>query len=251
MVDFAGITQLSMRSKRWPLKHGFVFEPHRLALSAWGLALKDLEPGPAAVLVTLDRHFDLVVPREAPMPGATPAVLDEWARTKADLRNVDQVLAGCHAGLLTDVIAFGRSKPSGAIDAESWQSPAGSHRLIRASRVSNLATDYGLTSAPPPAHSAHTVLQRATRVLLDIDLDCFTTPSDADPTSVVPWRREQIRDFLLPKGSSAFWSAVLSKCVAVTIAREPAHCGGLTAEAALFLEAAPVLFEELLSTDLP
>jgi hypothetical protein len=251
VVDVAGITQLSMQSKRWPLKHGFVFEPHRLALSAWGLALRELEPGPPAVLVTLDRHFDLVAPRDPPAPGAAPAALDEWARTKADLRNVDQVLAGCHAGLLTDVIAFGRAKPSGAIDAESWQSPNGSHRIIRATRVANLATDYGLASAPPPAHSAQTVLQRAARVVLDVDLDCFTTPSDADPTSVVPWRKQEIQEFLLPRGSSAFWSAVLSKCVAVTVAREPAHCGGLAAEAALFLEAAPVLFEELLSADLP
>ncbi len=250
-MDFAGITQLSMRSKRWPLKHGFVFEPHRLALPAWSLALKELEPGGPAVLVTLDRHFDLVPPRDPPAPQSDTAQLDEWARKKADLRNVDQVLAACHAGLVTDVIAFGRAKPSGATDVESWSSPNGSHRLIRASRVANLATDYGLPSAPPPAHSAQTVLQRAARVLLDIDLDCFTTPSDADPTSVVPWAKEQIRDFLLPRGSSAFWNAVLSKCVAVTLAREPAHVGGLMNEASLFLAAAPVIFEELLSADPP
>ena len=75
--------------------------------------------------------------------------------------------------------------------------------------------------------------------------------NDADPTSVVPWRQAQIRDFLLPDESEGFWNAVLSKCVALTLAREPGHCGGLTSEAALFLEAAPVLFEELLGVDLP
>lgn len=250
-MDFAGITQLSMRSKRWPLRHGFVFEPHRLALPSWSLALKDLEPGPPAVLVTLDRHFDLVPPREPPAPGAATTELDEWARKKSDVRNVDQVLAACHAGLITDVVAFGRGKPSGALDAESWSSPNGQHRIIRASRVGNISSDYGQTSAPPLVHSAQTVLSRAARTILDIDLDCFTTPNDADPTSVVPWAKEQIREFLLPRGSSAFWNAALSRCVAVTLAREPAHCGGLMAEASLFMTVAPVLFEELLSVDLP
>lgn len=250
-MDFAGITQLSMRSKRWPLTHGFVFEPHRLALPAWSLALKDLEPGAPAVLITLDRHFDLVPPRDPPAPGSGTAQLDEWARKKADLRNVDQVLAACHAGLITDVIAFGRGKPSGALDAESWSSPSGQHRIIRASRVGNLSTDYAQTSAPPLVHSAQTVLSRAARTILDVDLDCFTTPSDADPTAVVPWPLELIRDHLLPRGAQAFWAQVLAQCEVLTIAREPGHCGGLIAAGRLFERVAQVLFEELLEADLP
>ena len=49
----------------------------------------------------------------------------------------------------------------------------------------------------------------------------------------------------------AFWSAVLPKCVALTVAREPNHCGGLIASARLFEALAAVLFTELLHTDPP
>ena len=84
-----------------------------------------------------------------------------------------------------------------------------------------------------------------------MDLDCFTTLSDADPTTVLPWPRSVIRQFLLPQDSGAFWDAVLSKCVALTLAREPHHCGGLLASQALFADLAEVLFRELLGVEPP
>jgi len=87
--------------------------------------------------------------------------------------------------------------------------------------------------------------------VLDFDLDCFTTPSDADPTTIVPWPIDLIREHVMPRGSEAFWESVLSKCVALTFAREPYHCGGLIATGRLFELAAQVVFCELLKADLP
>lgn len=95
------------------------------------------------------------------------------------------------------------------------------------------------------------VLAGTERILLDVDLDCFTTPSDADPTTVLPWPRTIIREFLLPEGSEPFWEAVLKKTVALTLAREPHHCGGLLASGELLRDVAEVLFRELLQAEPP
>ncbi|AKQ63944.1 hypothetical protein A176_000856 [Myxococcus hansupus] len=84
-----------------------------------------------------------------------------------------------------------------------------------------------------------------------MDLDCFTSLSDADPTTVLPWPQQVIREFLLPADSGPFWDAVLGKTVALTLAREPHHCGGLLASGVLFQDAADVLFRELLRTEPP
>ena len=94
-------------------------------------------------------------------------------------------------------------------------------------------------------------MDRHTHVLLDVDLDCFTTPSDADPNTLVPWPRELIREFLMPADSERFWDAVLEKTRALTLAREPYHSGGMVAAGRLFEDLCHVLFKDLLKTDLP
>jgi hypothetical protein len=104
---------------------------------------------------------------------------------------------------------------------------------------------------PAPGDAVRDVLEGAGQVLLDVDLDCFTSLSDADPTTVLPWPKAIIREFLLPEGSEPFWDAVLRKTVALTLAREPHHCGGLLASGELFRDVAEVLFRELLRTELP
>jgi hypothetical protein len=106
-------------------------------------------------------------------------------------------------------------------------------------------------TSPAPGDRVREVLERAERVLLDVDLDCFTTPSDADPTTVLPWPRSIIREFLLPEGSGPFWAAVLGKAVALTLAREPHHCGGVLASGDLLRDVAEVLFRELLHAEPP
>ncbi len=102
-----------------------------------------------------------------------------------------------------------------------------------------------------PAGALKAALDSGAPLLLDLDLDCFTSPSDADPTAILPWPEETIREFLLPPGSERFWDAVLARTVAITIAREPYHVGGLIPGGRLFEAFARVFFGELLRAPLP
>lgn len=241
----AGVIALEMRG-RGP-QRGFVFDPHRLALPCWALSTTR-----HAVLVTLDRHFDTVIPAHPPGRGWSSEQLDEHARSKLDVRNYDHVLAAMEAGIVSDAIIVARAHPAGCINAPRWIDSHGySHELVAAPRIDALSHQFGEASASPESRRAAEVLARADQVILDVDLDCFTTPSDADPTTLIPWPEPLIREFLLPRGCDAFWSAVLAKCVALTFAREPWHCGGLIAAGDLFKAAAQVIFKELLATDLP
>jgi hypothetical protein len=125
------------------------------------------------------------------------------------------------------------------------------HALVSAATVDALSMDLGRASASEASRRAEALLREAGAVILDVDLDCFTSPSDADPTTVLPWPLEVIRQHVLPRGSEAFWDLALARCVALTFAREPSHCGGLIAAGRLFEAASEVIFRELLQTDLP
>jgi len=224
----------------------FVFDPHRLALPCWALANGSSSTG--ALLLSLDRHFDLVPPKAKTPRGLSVLELDELARRTLDVRNYDHVLAALDAGVLSDVIAIARTSPVGCFEGPLWREQ---HQLVRARTVDALCVDFSTTRASPEARQAFALISRAERIILDVDLDCFTSSSDADPTTVLPWPQQVIREFLLPRGSDAFWNAVLPKCVALTLAREPNHCGGLVAGGKLFEALATVLFSELLHTDPP
>ncbi len=234
-MAFAGIIELSLHG-RGP-RRGFLFDPHRLALSCWAtVEAKD------ALVVTFDRHFDLAVPAADVSPGLSAAQYDELARTTLDERNVDHLFAACEAGLVGDVLAIARSWPVGAAKQPTHRSKRGrTHQVAMAPTLERLMQQ--------PAAMAQ--LEAASQVLLDVDLDCFVTPSDADPFTVIPWPVRLIREFLRPPGSERFWELVLSRCLALTIAREPNHCGGVVAGNRLFEDAAGIIFEELLETALP
>lgn len=250
-LRLAGVTRLSLAGGRGP-GDAFLFDPHRLALPCWALAL---EGGPPALLLTLDRHFDLVPPgglRPAPLASEGLRALDEYARWELDVRNYDHLLAAMEAGLLTDAVLIARARPRGAVEGNAWTDRRGrEHRLLAAPTIDRVSEGFGLPSATPQASEAERLLAQAERVILDIDLDCFTTPSDADPTTVVPWPRALIREHLLPRDSERFWAAALERCVALTLAREPLHCGGLLASGALLQDAAEVIFRELLGAEPP
>jgi hypothetical protein len=140
----------------------------------------------------------------------------------------------------------------GAVDSSHWVDSHGErHELVSAPTIDALSSDFGRGSASDEARRAEQLLREAKGVILDVDLDCFTSQSDADPTTVLPWPLEVIRQHVLPRDSEAFWNAVLAKCVGFTFAREPGHCGGLIAGGRLFELASRVIFEELLRTDLP
>jgi hypothetical protein len=235
-VSFPGIIDLAL-SGRGP-KRGFLFDPHRLALPCWALAKADAP----AVLVTFDRHFDLVVPTNPPSKGLTAGAYDEHARHQLDERNVDHIFAAMEAGLVSDVIAIARAWPLGAWREPTWTSSDGVvHHIYTAPTLDRLLDD----------RRSLEVLLASANSLLDFDLDCFVTPSDADPFTLVPWPKDLIHDFLFPRGCEPFWDAALGQCRALTFAREPNHCGGVIASNRLFEKACEVIFEVLLKTDLP
>ena len=248
-LRLAGVIRLSLSGGRGP-SDAYVFDPHRLALPSWACALGD--GGGPALLVSLDRHLDVVPPRRpeaVPDRSAGLRALDEHARWELDVRNYDHILAAMEAGLVGDALLIARARPRGAFERDSYRDTRGrEHRLVAVPTVDRAAEAF---RAPAPGDAVREVLERAERVLLDVDLDCFTSLSDADPTTVLPWPRGVIREYLLPPGSEAFWEAVLDKCIALTLAREPHHCGGLLASGALFQDVAEVLFRELLGTEPP
>lgn len=232
-LQLTGITRLAVHSKRAERELDmYVFDPHRLALPSWACALGDEAP---ALLLTLDRHFDLVPPvSRIPHKSAGLRALDEHTRYELDVRNVDHILAACDAGLLSDVVAIARKSPRGALEADTYNG----HSIARAQSLEALLT-----------HEAITRIERAERVLLDTDLDCFTTPSDVDPDTILSWPEDAIRAFLMP--DEPLWDLVLGKCAAITLAREPYHVGGLVAGGRLFESFARVFFGELLGAELP
>ena len=235
----AGIIELSIAGKG--PKRGFVFDPHRLALPCWAHVTDE-----TSLLLTFDRHFDTVVPRVTTPSGLEAEEYEAFARDRLDPRNFDHVLAAMEAELISDAIIVARAKPKGAVTTD-WHS----HELICAPTLDLITAEWGTALATPEGKRAHAAIGRASSIILDVDLDCFTTPSDADPTTVVPWSLELIRDFMMPRGSEEFWSAVLGKCVGFTFAREPSHCGGLIASGRLFEHACQVIFSELFESDLP
>ena len=185
-------------------------------------------------------------------PGLSVQELDTFARLELDVRNVDFILAAMEAGLVSHAIVVARARPQGCLEGTRWtDSRGGVHELVVVPTVDVLAQDFGTPRASPEGKTAAEWLAAAEAVLLDVDVDCFTTPSDADPTTVIPWPPGVIRDHLLPRGSEAFWSAVLAKCAGLTIAREAGHTGGLVENGRLFEALAHVLFVDLLGTDLP
>lgn len=249
-LRLAGVIRLSLGG-RGP-KDAFLFDPHRLAFPCWALALNGQRP---ALLVTLDRHFDLVPPRDpagVPEAAAPLRELDEYARWNLDVRNYDHVLAAMEAGLVADAIVIARARPRHAFEGAEYIDRRGEkHRILATTTIDRIADGFGGAGQSPEAQDAEQLIRKARSAILDVDLDCFTSPSDADPTDVVPWPRELIRRQLRPPGSEPFWDAVLFKARVLTIAREPLHCGGVVAANRLFEDVGEVLFRELLGTDLP
>lgn len=242
MPQLAGITHLTLAPRQGP-RSAFVFEPHRLALPSWAWALREA-PRPA-LLVTFDRHLDLVAPKVLPPQDGDVLALDEYARRQLDVRNVDHVLAAMEGGLIRDAVVIARARPEGCVSGDRWiDSRGATHLLLIAPSLDRLLNS-------PLAVEAARLISQTKSTVLDFDLDCFTTICDADPLSVVPWPLELIREQLLPEGSKELWDGVLRSCVGLTFARESAHCGGLVAGNRLFNDAAQVIFRELLGVDLP
>lgn len=252
-LKLAGVTKLEVASTRG-VKDVYLFDPHRLALPCWWLAL-ERAPSPAALL-TLDRHFDLVVPRT---PEAVPdrsqglRAIDEHARWSLDVRNFDHVLAAVEAGLFDELFVVARAWPRETGEKrEAYEDRRGTrHRIHAAVTIDRVSEGWRTPNAAPAARALAERIDQGHGLVLDVDVDCFTTPSDADPTAIVPWPEALIREFLLPPESETFWNEVLAATKAITIAREPYHTGGVLAGNRLFESFAKVFFGELLGAELP
>ncbi|MGC4116730.1 MAG: hypothetical protein QM765_19645 [Myxococcales bacterium] len=217
----------------------FVFDHHRSAFPLW--ARFAAERGPLT-LVTLDRHMDLERPASPPPAYASPLEeLDAYARWKLSPRNDDHVLAALDCGALTDAVVLARSHaPTGLAGLHLYKDAGGrSHRVEVARTVEDAGPE------------ALALVRSAGRIALDVDLDCFTTLSDAHLDEVVTWDAEHIDAFLRPPGSEDLWRQVLAKVCVVTIAREPYHCGGLERGARLWGEFSRVFFGRLLGVPAP
>lgn len=243
----AGITTVDMASARGP-RVAYLFEPHRLALSAWAHALGD---GPPATLLTLDRHTDTLPPHN---PAAIPhrsaglRALDEHVRWDLRTTNNDHILAAMEAGVLAHVVVVARTHLPGSVVSGTHVDRSGvAHHVHTVASVVQLVDTFG-AAQPPPAVAA---LRAGGPLLLDVDLDAFTSMADADPTEVLPWPVDVARRYLMPPESRAFWDAVLPRCLAFTLALEPAHCGGVLAAAQLHAALAPLLWHELLGVPPP
>jgi hypothetical protein len=245
----AGVTVLDVQGRHGPLT-AFLFDPHRLALISWAAALAGRGP---AVLLTLDRHLDLVPPVPlTPSRDVGLRALDEHARWELDARNVDHVLAAMEAGLLLDAVVVARTVVPGAVTGPAWQDRrGGSHQIHVVRELAALVDGFANGDTLDAARARRLLLDGNHPIILDVDVDAFTSPSDVDPTVVLPWPRALIKEALLPEDARAFWDVVLPRVVALTVAREPAHTGGVLAGNRLFEDVARVLFVDVLGADEP
>lgn len=219
----------------------FVFDHHRAAFTLWAWAARETGP---LTLVTLDRHMDLETPRNEPPPATTSLeALDGWARWNLSPKNDDHLVAAVEAGAIDGAAIIARSHAPASLEAfRPYRDRTGAEHRFAFARTLEAASE---------SDELLSLVEGADRIALDIDLDCFTTLSDADFEEVVPWDVEHIDTFLRPPGSERFWTAILGRAHLVTLAREPYHCGGLDRGARLWRDFAEVFFRRLLGVPPP
>lgn len=236
LTALADVHRITTETRGRPLEI-FVFDHHRTAFTVWGAAAADAGP---LGLVTLDRHMDLNSPRTPPPAfDAGLETLDRYARHALARANDDHIVAAMEAGAIGDALVVARSHAPTNLEAlRRWTDAAGRTHELDVAPTLALALARG---ARPPDGS----------LVLDVDLDCFTTLSDGHPDEVLTWDRERIALFLRPPGSDGFWDDVLARTRVVTIAREPFHCGGFELGARLWIDFARVFFNEILEVPVP
>ena len=218
----------------------YLFDHHRTAFTVW--CHEAARRGRPLTLVTLDRHMDLNTPQHLAPPCTTGLEqLDLFARHRLAPSNDDHIPAALEAGAIGDALVVARSHaPPSLARFRPYRDEAGRvHEVEFARTVAQLSeaqVDWLADRGP---------------VVLDVDLDCFTTMSDGDPDDVLIWDADQLRRWLLPPGSERFWEVVRERVEVVTVAREPYHCGGFQRGARLWMSFAEIFFEELLGVDVP
>ena len=219
----------------------YLFDHHRTAFTVW--CHEAARRGRALTLVTLDRHMDLNPPRHLPPPFDAPLEqLDLFARHRLAPSNDDHIPAALEAGAIGDALVVARSHPPPSLETF--------RPYIGAAAVRH-EVEFAPTIARTSPAQVEWLRGREGPIVLDIDLDCFTTMSDGDPDDVLTWDADQILRWLTPPGSEPFWALLRERVEVVTLAREPYHCGGFARGAKLWTAFAEVFFERLLGADAP
>ncbi|MBS2025292.1 MAG: UPF0489 family protein [Deltaproteobacteria bacterium] len=215
----------------------FVFDHHRTAFTLWAHVAQTHGP---LTLLTLDRHMDLETPQARAVPYTSPLdELDRFARHRLATRNDDHILAALESGAISSAAIIARSHQPGELSRFlPFTDPLGKrHEFAFAPTLERAGAD------------VRALLEAASGIVLDLDLDCFTTRSDGHLDETVCWDKTHIDDFLRPPDFD--WARVLPKVRAVTLAREPYHCGGFSRGARLWVDFAEVFFERLLGVPAP
>jgi len=218
----------------------YIFDHHRSAFAPW--CHTAMQHGQAVDLITLDRHMDLQPMHLVPPPHqASIAELDMFARHQLACSNDNHIPAAVEAGAIANTVVVARSHPPPDISSfRPYRDHSGTtHRFAFARSLASLDTD------------AMELLERGGPLILDIDLDCFTTRSDADPDEVLCWDDEHLRSWLLPPDHDRIWNAIRRRVVTITLAREPFHCGGFDRAARLWMRFSRLFFGEILSVSPP
>lgn len=239
LLALADVHRLTTEVRGRPLE-AYLFDHHRSAFAVWCHTAATL--GAPLTLVTLDRHMDLGTPAAAPPDHRAPlAELDQFARHRLAPANDDHVVAALEAGALADVVVVARSHAPPSLDRFRPYRDArgGTHRFAFARAPAALGPE------------AFELIREAKAIVLDVDLDCFTTLSDGHPDEVLGWDSALIDSWLRPPGSGPLWDELLARVSLVTVAREPYHCGGFDRGARLWLAFSGPFFQQLLGTDPP
>jgi len=228
-----------------------IFRDHRWTLPAIACAAKHGLIGLPAVVVTFDRHRDSLIPEHG---------LEELARWKKDRggmdaladivanllspRDDDWIVAGMAAGLVSDVLQFRTGDDDLEPVTRFIDNEGVAHRIFHAGTFGRELTYKGMLADDdhPAAREGaweavgwdpvSCTVSGGRSLVLDVDLDCFTI---AWETYVVPFSPEIWRgEFHAPRSSrygdaivpAEVFEGIVRASGIVTVATEPAFCGG-------------------------
>lgn len=212
------------------LEIGIVHE-HRFAFWFWNQWQRGELPSPPPDLVSIDWHKDLGFEASESLAELNTNDDNEvalYAWTQLNSLNDCHILAAARLGIIGNVYVLCKQD-----DPEEMSF----HTL---NGTSTVRAFHDVTAFVD-------VIQRSESVILDIDLDYFTTQSEYDDSNTIRVsRNNQIEMETLLAPSGEIISAVLPVLNGVTIAIEPEWCGGFARAHRLFACLNRILFDNTL-----
>ncbi len=249
----------------------FVFRDHRWTVPILKIAAENRLLRLPVNIVSFDRHRDSLPPRYGTdelaafrsAEGSLGYLIDIVAN-RLSPRDDDWICAGMELGLIADVIQFGSAEDVSASDEslKVYTDTAGvAHRIFYAGRTAE-ALSYKGAFAEPSHESAAAGLwdilgwdparpgisRSAGGFVLDIDLDNFTICWE---TYTIPYTREVYEgEFLAPCQSVYYYDytpimfihELIDHAAVITVACEPAFCGGPEKSAHILADVNDLIF---------